>query len=104
MSYPSSVECNDWSAYVESTDCLHDSLLNNKWMSEDELQPLGSTDKKNVLIEKLNQYLDNTFHTFTELGARPNSDKKGGLCGIAALYQALENTVLTKVFSPLWGD
>ena len=37
-------------------------------MSEDELLPLGSTDKKNVLIEKLNQHLDSTFHTFAELG------------------------------------
>ena len=26
---------------------------------------------------------------------RKVSDKKGGLCGIAAIYQALENTMLT---------
>ena len=90
------VECDGWFGYVQPADCLDKVLVNNNWASEDELQGKGDTDKRNKLMEQLYYHLDKSFHTFVELGDRQTSSDKGGLCGMGALYQALENTVLTK--------
>ena len=85
---------------VKASDCLDQVLLGNSWLTEDELSGMTESDKKIELVQQLHYGLDKTFHTFPELGGRNKKANKGGLCGIGALYQALENTVLTKEIIP----
>ena len=74
------------------------------------MRDMGETDLKAALIENLNKHLDDEIHSVPELSyrfllpvsifiilliSRKVSDNKGGLCGIAAMYQALENTIVT---------
>ena len=72
---------------------------------------MGEIDLKAALIENLNKHIDGSTHSVPELsyrsghlsedhqvalGYRKQSDQQGGLCGMAAIYQALENTILTQ--------
>ena len=52
--------------------------------------------KKAKLTERLNMKLNDTVHTVVDLGLRQISAEQGGLCGLAAIYQALDSTILTK--------
>ena len=47
-------------------------------------------------MTNLNRWFDGEIHTLIDLSIRDVSAEKGSLCGMAAIYQALENTVLTK--------
>ena len=47
-------------------------------------------------MERLNMKLNDTVHTVVDLGLRQISAEQGGLCGLAAIYQALDSTILTK--------
>ena len=40
--------------------------------------------------------LNDSVHTVVDLGLRQVSSEQGGLCGLAAIYQALDSTILTK--------
>ena len=40
--------------------------------------------------------LNESVHTVVDLGLRQVSAEQGGLCGLAAIYQALDSTILTK--------
>ena len=57
---------------------------------------MQEADKKNVLISKLNKNLNPEIHTLSDLSMRPVHGPEDGLCGVAAMYQALSSTVLTK--------
>ena len=57
---------------------------------------LIDADKKNILMTNLNRWFDGEIHTLIDLSIRDVSSDKGSLCGMAAVYQALENTVFTK--------
>ena len=52
--------------------------------------------KKALLTDRLNMKLNDTVHTVVDLGLRQISAEQGGLCGLAAIYQALDSTILTK--------
>ena len=52
--------------------------------------------KKALLTERLNMKLNESVHTVVDLGLRQVSAEQGGLCGLAAIYQALDSTILTK--------
>ena len=52
--------------------------------------------KKALLTERLNMKLNDSVHTVVDLGLRQVSSEQGGLCGLAAIYQALDSTILTK--------
>ena len=74
---------------------------------------MEGVDLKAALIENLNNHLDGSVHSvpelsyrypeqtkggatrYTPLCCREVSGKQGGLCGVAAIYQALEDTILT---------
>ena len=47
-------------------------------------------------MERLNMKLNESVHTVVDLGLRQVSAEQGGLCGLAAIYQALDSTILTK--------
>ena len=49
--------------------------------------------KKSLLIKRLNLGLS---HSIVDLSVREVSASQGGLCGLAAIHQALEGTLLTK--------
>ena len=57
---------------------------------------MQEADKKNALISKLNKNLNSEVQTLSDLSMRPVHAQVDGLCGIAAIYQALSSTVLTK--------
>ena len=71
-------------------------LLNNYWVTEEELGAMIDADKKNILMTNLNRWYDGEVHTLIDLSIRDISADKGSLCGMAGVYQALENTILTK--------
>ena len=90
-----SVECFQWDSYIEDVDCLKKSLTNNLWATDEELSSKNEAEVKNLLIEKLNFYYDGEIHSIVDLSMREISGDKGSLCGMAALYQAASQTILT---------
>ena len=81
---------------MQDSSCLDTALLQNSWIEEDILSTMQEADKKNVLISKLNKNLNHEIHTLSDLSMRPVHAPEDGLCGVAAMYQALSSTVLTK--------
>ena len=49
-----------------------------------------------MLSEKLGTYYSSEIHTSLDLSMRPVTGDKGSLCGLAAVYQAALQTILTK--------
>ena len=70
-------------------------LLENSWVTEEELATLSDTDKKAKLTEALFLRLNPDIHSKPDLGKREVSGDLGGLCGLAALHHALSSTVAT---------
>ena len=93
MSHP--VECFPWASYVNTPDCMDTALVENSWVTEDELFTLSDTDKKAKLMEALYLRLNPDIHSKPDLGKRPPAGDQGGLCGLAALQHALGSTVAT---------
>ena len=85
-----------WDDYVEDPACLATALLQNSWSDEESLASMQDADKKNILISKLNKNLNSEIQTLSDLSMRPVNAQVDGLCGIAAIYQALSSTLLTK--------
>ena len=93
-----SVECFAWHSYIAEgagADCITASLLNNNWVTAQELASLEAADLKNLLIKKLNFYYSGDVHSIVDLSMREVTGDKGSLCGMAALYQAARQTILT---------
>ena len=80
-----SVECFQWDSYMEATDCIEQSLVNNFWASEEELLAMEEADISNLLIQKLNYYYDKEIHSIVDLSMREVTGDKGSLCGMAAM-------------------
>ena len=89
------VYCFPWSSYVEAESCPQLALINNKWAEDATILTMETSAMKELVMLQLNKRLDGEFHSFAELGKRPESAPYGGLCGVAALYQALFDTILT---------
>ena len=71
-------------------------LLQNSWVAKsEELLNMEDEAKKTLLIEQLNAKLNPDVHTIVDLSLRAISAEQGGLCGLAALYQAMQDTILT---------
>ena len=70
-------------------------LIGNQWATEAELADLSESEIKDLLSAFLQKSLNEDSHTTSDLALRSITNKKGGLCGLGALYQALENTILT---------
>ena len=90
-----SVECFPWHSYVGGADCIRKSLINNKWLTVEQLSAMEEADIKNFLIKKLNFYYDSEVHSIVDLSMREITGDKGSLCGMASLYQAARQTILT---------
>ena len=91
-----SVECFAWHSYItEGGDCIAASLLNNNWVTAEQLSSLETADMKNLLIKKLNFYYSGEVHSIVDLSMREEVGDKGSLCGMSALYQAARQTLLT---------
>ena len=80
---------------MESETCLDDALIQNGWAEQEDLDIMEPAAKKSLLMLQLNKNLDGEKHSFPELSVRPEKGPTGGICGMAALYQALVNTILT---------
>ena len=50
---------------------------------------------KNLLIKKLNKQLDGEVHSVVDLSMRDTTGDRGSLCGMAAVYQAGKDTILS---------
>ena len=70
-------------------------LLENSWITIDEIVTLSDTDKRAKLMEALHLRLNPRIHSKPDLGKREVAGDQGGLCGIAALQHALGSTVAT---------
>ena len=91
------MNCYPWFHYAESADtCLAEALLQNQWTTEDELAKLDGEGMKSLLVELLGRELSPAVHTVVDLSLREVSAAQGGLCGLAALYQAMDSTLLSK--------
>ena len=47
------------------------------------------------MLEKLRFYYDGEIHSIVDLSMREVTGDKGSLCGMAAMYQAARQTILT---------
>ena len=56
---------------------------------------MSDLDKRSLLAISLNSVLDEEEHSLPELQSRDTTASSGGLCGIAATFQALHDTLLT---------
>ena len=71
-------------------------LLENMWAKHEDILDLADIDKQSLLSIALNQALDPEEHSLQELQTREIFSASGGLCGMAAMYQALHDTLLTQ--------
>ena len=93
--YLLSVDCFHWPSILFSSDCVKDSLMLNHWMTAEELSDMDEGSMSVLLKAKLNFFFDGDFHTQLDLGFRQVLSSRGSLCGMAALYKAAADTVLT---------
>ena len=77
-------------------DCIATALLSNEWVTSEDILQLDDSEKKTLLTEKLGTYYSSEIHTSLDLSMRPVTGDKGSLCGLAAVYQAALQTILTK--------
>ena len=80
---------------MDSPDCLDTTLTLNGWATEEEVAGFGDTEKKSRAVESLHLFLNPDIHSLPDLGKREMVSDQGGLCGLAALYHALVNTIAT---------
>ena len=71
------------------------SLINNQWFSEEEVVDLDNAQVKTLLVNRLNNFYDSSIHSNMDLSLRNEMGDKGSLCGLATVYQAAVQTVLT---------
>ena len=90
-----SVYCTDWFSSLSSKDCLDAALMDNKWSSSSLLAGLQEAEKVSLLVENLHFFLSARLHPLDDLAGRKVSGSKGSLCGLAALYRAGRDTILT---------
>ena len=88
------INCAPWAALLAGDDCALKSLLVNRWVDQEELQEPGM-DARSLLVEALHTSLDPEQHSKEDLTSREELEVKGGLCGLAALYWALTDTLYT---------
>lgn len=81
---------------MKNDKCVELALVMNEWAVPEELKGVDAFEIRSILTVKLNQKLDRNEHTLPELSARDISGPTGGLCGMAFLYKALHDTVLTE--------
>ena len=70
-------------------------LINNQWFSEEEVVDLDNAQVKTLLVNRLNNFYDSSIHSNMDLSLRNEMGDKGSLCGLATVYQAAVQTVLT---------
>ena len=90
------VECRDWHRILDSHNCPYQALIGNNWASEEELLGLTKEDHLWKLQEKISLKLNKSVHTIEDTMLRSVYEGNGSLCGIAAFYQALQLTLLTR--------
>ena len=90
------MECNIRYDYVLDGNCIDTALLNNEWATSEEMMELDDNGKQGLLMEKLGTYYSSDVHSSLDLSMREVSGDKGSLCGLAAVYQAAIQTILTK--------
>ena len=78
---------------MKEENCLALALVMNEWATADDLKGLLKPDLRALLSLELSKKLE---HSLPDLAVRNSSAPRGGLCGIAFLYKALHNTVLTE--------
>ena len=90
------MECKIRYDYVLDGNCIDTALLNNEWATSEEIMELDDNGKQGLLMEKLGTYYSSDVHSSLDLSMREVSGDKGSLCGLAAVYQAAIQTILTK--------
>ena len=90
------VYCTDWGSYLSSKDCLDEALIENKWANSSHLTGLQKAEKVSLLVENLHYFLSAKLHPLEDLSGRKESGAKGSLCGLAALYRAGRDTLLSQ--------
>ena len=97
------VDCSqywaDWAGFnlvSDNRDCLPRALLALNWATSEEVVVKSEADQKDLLVEGLSSALNPEYHSMPDLSQRSLTGEQGSLCGLAALYSSLVNTLLTK--------
>ena len=80
---------------MDGDDCISQSLIKNGWASMEEVQAMKEYPKKNLLYQKLNHFYNGDIHTSFDLSQRQIHGDRESLCGMASVYQAATDTILT---------
>ena len=94
----SCVECHywaDWAGAGPDSSCVAAALLATSWAQPHQLAATSPADQKDLLAARLAKVLSPESHSLSDLAQRPTAGDQGSLCGLAALYQALEHSLLT---------
>lgn len=91
-----SVECTQWFQFINDPECIKKSLVNNHWKQEDDLASLADGKIKDLLVKNLSWFYNGNIHTSIDLARREPSGDKGSLCGMAAIYKAALQTILSE--------
>ena len=92
----SPVYCTDWFSSLSSKDCLDEALIQNKWSNSSHLAGLQRAERISLLVENLHFFLSSRLHPLEDLSGRKESGSKGSLCGLAAIYRAARDTILSQ--------
>lgn len=65
------------------------------WLLEEDLWDMTESDTKQAMVKELSKLLSPEEHSVPELAARNAQDGQGGLCGLAALYHSLTDTLVS---------
>ena len=90
------VACLPWNEIIESQTCITDILIHTGWFTPAFLSNITIDDQKTMLRVQLSKSLDPTVHSMVDLSIRELVGPLGSLCGLGALYLALENTFLSR--------
>ena len=90
-----SVICSEWHIMMTAPNCLDIALTSNNWATYGDLDGLAESDRKNIITQALRDKLDGEEHTLVDLMFRDISSEYGSLCGMALMYKALYDTILT---------
>ena len=71
-------------------------MVNNNWKQEDELASLADGKIKDLLVKNLSWFYNGNIHTSIDLARREPTGDKGSLCGMAAVYKAALQTILSE--------
>ena len=90
------VACIPWHEISDSATCITDILMLTEWFTPAYLANVTVDEQRTLLRDRLHKGLDPNVHTRVDLSVKELTAPLDSLCGLGAMYLALENTFLSR--------